>query len=175
MGSWSRCRRAAGDLGTKLDALLDEHRFASRTRLRLSVGSCALTSPARLRRSDSLRSVRRSVEGFDQLVAFASLLPTRISRSRFSCCAGDHAAPARPLTLRRRTRDPGGGGLSRCSTGSNSAARNDLLGVLRTVPREPRRPPIGGLILQARRLVQGVTAARRRCVFYGQCRGDSRM
>jgi hypothetical protein len=112
-----------GALGAKLDALLDEHR------VRIVHPVAAERRIVRVDEHGEVASVRQSpkrataLEVFDKLVAFPSLLTHPNLTIEVFCCARITSAPP------DRSPRAGGhgirasGGSSRCSTGSNSAAR----------------------------------------------------
>ncbi len=96
-----------GRLGAKLDALLDRHRF------RIVHPVAAERRIVRVDEHGEVLSVRRSpksgsvVEVFDKLTAFPSLLTHPNLTVEVLLLGEDHIRAARPVTVRRRTRDPG--------------------------------------------------------------------
>jgi hypothetical protein len=96
-----------GPLGPKLDALLDQHR------VRIVHPIAAERRIVRVDQQGQVVSMRRStkhgsvVEVFDKLVAFPSLLTHPNLTVEVLLLDEDHVRGARPVTARRRTRDPG--------------------------------------------------------------------
>ena len=96
-----------GPLGAKLDALLDRHRF------RIVHPVAAKRRIVRVDEHGEVISVRRSpkhgtvVEVFDKLTAFPSLLTHPNLTVEVLLLGEDHIRAARPVIVRRRTRDPG--------------------------------------------------------------------
>ena len=126
-----------GALGTKLDALLDEHR------VRVVHPVAAERRIVRVDEHGEIASVRQSpkrataVEVFDKLVAFPSLLTHPNLSIEVLLLREDHVRAARPLASRRRTRDPGERRLVEVLDRVEFRSPNDVLGVLPTLPREP--------------------------------------
>jgi hypothetical protein len=126
-----------GPLGAKLDALLDRHRFrivhpvaAERRIVRVDEHGEVLS----IRRSPKRRSV---VEVFDKLTAFPSLLTHPNLTIEVLLLAEDHIRGDGPVTVRRRTRDPGARHLREV------LARIELHGaddVVRALPPFPAQP-----------------------------------
>jgi hypothetical protein len=96
-----------GPLGAKLDALLDQHR------VRIVHPIAATRRIVRVDEQGQVVSMRRSskhgsvLEVFDRLVAFPSLLTHPNLTIEVLLLDEDHVRAARPVTTRRRTRDPG--------------------------------------------------------------------
>jgi hypothetical protein len=126
-----------GALGTKLDALLDQHR------LRIVHPIAAERRIVRLDEHGEVTSVRGSpkrataVEVFDKLVAFPSLLTHPNLTIEVLLLREDHVRAARPLTSRRRTRDPGERRLVEVLDRVELATASDVLRVLPSVSPEP--------------------------------------
>jgi hypothetical protein len=126
-----------GSLGPKLDALLDGHRVrivhpvaAERRIVRVDEQGEVLSS----RRSARRGSV---VDLFDKLTAFPSLLMHPNLTVEVLLLSEDHVRAARPVTARRRTRDPGERRLR------DVLARVELHGaddVVRALPPLPAAP-----------------------------------
>jgi hypothetical protein len=95
-----------GALGAKLDALLDLHR------MRIVHPIAAIRRIVRVNEQGEVMSTRRSakrgsvVEVFDKLTAFPSLLTHPNLTIEVLLLDEDHVRRARPVTARRRTRDP---------------------------------------------------------------------
>jgi hypothetical protein len=96
-----------GPLGVKLDALLDRHR------VRIVHPIAAERRIVRVDEHGEVVSVRRSakrgsvVDVFDKLTAFPSLLTHPNLTIEVLLLGEDHVRAARPVAVRRRTRDPG--------------------------------------------------------------------
>jgi hypothetical protein len=126
-----------GALGTKLDALLDQHR------LRIVHPIAAERQIVRLDEHGEVTSVRRSqkrataVEVFDKLVAFPSLLTHPNLTIEVLLLREDHVRAARPLTSRRRTRDPGERRLVEVLDRVELGTASDVLRVRPSVSPEP--------------------------------------
>jgi hypothetical protein len=126
-----------GALGAKLDALLDEHRF------RIVHPIAAERRIVRLDEHGEVTSARQSpkrataVEVFDKLVAFPSLLTHPNLTIEALLLREDHVRAARPLTSRRRTRDPGERRLIEVLDRIEFRSPNDVFQVLPSVPPEP--------------------------------------
>ena len=96
-----------GPLGAKLDALLDLHR------VRIVHPIAATRRIVRVDEQGEVMSIRRSakrgsvVEVFDKLTAFPSLLTHPNLTIEVLLLDEDHVRGARPVAVRRRTRDPG--------------------------------------------------------------------
>ena len=96
-----------GPLGPKLDTLLDQHR------VRIVHPIAATRRIVRVDEQGQVVSMRRStkhgsvVEVFDKLVAFPSLLTHPNLTIEVLLLDEDHVRGPRPVTARRRTRDPG--------------------------------------------------------------------
>jgi hypothetical protein len=74
---------------------------------------------------------------FDKLVAFPSLLTHPNFTIEVLLLREDHVRAARPLTSRRRTRDPGERRLVKVLDRVEFRCPYDVLEMLPTVPREP--------------------------------------
>jgi hypothetical protein len=126
-----------GALGSKLDALLDEYR------VRIVHPVAAERRIVRLNEHGEVASARRSpkratvVEVFDKLVAFPSLLTHPNLTIEVLLLREAHIRAARPLTSRRRTRDPGERRLVEVLDRVEFHSPDDLLKVLPTLPPEP--------------------------------------
>jgi hypothetical protein len=126
-----------GPLGAKLDALLDQHRFRI-------VHPIALERRiVRVDEEGEVVSIRRSakrgavVEVFDKLTTFPSLLTHPNLTIEVLLLGEDHVRAAAPVTVRRRTRDPGERRLR------DVLGRVELRGVedvLRALPSLPAQP-----------------------------------
>jgi hypothetical protein len=96
-----------GPLGAKLDALLDGHR------VRIVHPIAAERRIVRVDEQGEVVSIRRSakrgsvLDVFDKLTAFPSLLTHPNLTIEALLLSEDHVRAARPVTVRRRTRDPG--------------------------------------------------------------------
>ena len=96
-----------GPLAAKLEALLDQHRF------RIVHPVAAERRIVRVDERGEVLSIRRSprcgtvVEVFDKLTAFPSLLTHPNLTVEVLLLGEDHLRAAGPVTVRRRTRDPG--------------------------------------------------------------------
>ncbi|MGO9906183.1 MAG: hypothetical protein ACLP4R_26430 [Solirubrobacteraceae bacterium] len=126
-----------GALGAKLDALLDRHRF------RIVYPVAAERRIVRVDEHGEVLSVRRSpkcgtvVEVFDKLTAFPSLLTHPNLTVEVLLLGEDHIRAAGPVTVGRRTRDPGVRHLREV------LARIELYGtddVVRALPPLPPQP-----------------------------------
>jgi hypothetical protein len=126
-----------GALGSKLDALLDEHRF------RIVHPVAAERRIVRTDEHGEVISARRSprrastVEVFDKLVAFPLLLSHPNLTLEVLLLREDHIRAARPVTTRGRTRDPG---ERRLVEVLDRVEINSSEDVLRTLPRLPGEP-----------------------------------
>jgi hypothetical protein len=126
-----------GPLGAKLDALLDQHRFRI-------VHPIALERRiVRVDEQGEVLSVRRStkrgamVEVFDKLTAFPSLLTHPNLTVEVLLLSEDHVRAARPVTTRRRTRDPGERRLRDVLNRVELRGVDDIVGALPSLPAEP--------------------------------------
>jgi hypothetical protein len=126
-----------GPLGAKLDALLDRHRF------RLVYPVAAERRIVRLDEHGEVLSIRRSpkrgtvVDVFDKLTAFPSLLTHPNLTVEVLLLSEDHIRAGEPVTVRRRTRDPGARHLR------DVLARIELHGadgIVRALPPLPAQP-----------------------------------
>jgi hypothetical protein len=126
-----------GALGTKLDALLDEHR------VRIVHPVAAERRIVRVDEHGEVASVRQSpkrataLEVFDKLVAFPSLLTHPNLTIEVLLLREDHVRAARPLASRGRTRDPGERRLVEVLDRVEFRSPNDVLGVLPNFPPDP--------------------------------------
>ena len=126
-----------GPLGAKLDALLDQHRFRV-------VHPVALERRiVRVDEHGEVVSARRSskrgtaVEVFDKLIAFPSLLTHPNLTVEVLLLHEDHIRAARPVTVRRRTRDPGERRLREVADRVELRGASDVVRVLPPLPTEP--------------------------------------
>jgi hypothetical protein len=126
-----------GALGSKLDALLDEHRMrivhpvaAERRIIRVDAHGRVL---------GARRSPKRAtaVAVFDRLVAFPSLLTHPNLTIEVLLLREDHIRRPRPTTARGRTRDPGERRLVDVLDRVTLRTTEDILAVLPALPREP--------------------------------------
>ncbi|MFZ0041840.1 MAG: hypothetical protein WAK93_11075 [Solirubrobacteraceae bacterium] len=126
-----------GPLGAKLDALLDHHRF------RIVYPVAAQRRIVRVDEHGEVLSIRRSpkhgtvVDVFDKLTAFPSLLTHPNLTIEVLLLGEDHIRAAGPVTVRRRTRDPGARHLR------DLLARVELHGaddIVRAIPPLPAHP-----------------------------------
>jgi hypothetical protein len=126
-----------GALGSKLDALLDEHR------MRIVHPVAAERRIVRVDDQGEVLAARRSpkratvVAVFDQLVALPSLLTHPNLTLEVLLLREDHIRAARPTTTRGRTRDPGERRLVELLDRVALRTPEDLLGALPALPREP--------------------------------------
>lgn len=126
-----------GALGPKLDALLDKHRF------RIVHPVAAERRIVRTDGQGEVISVRRSprragaAEVFDKLVAFPSLLTHPNLTLEVLLLREDHIRGERPVTTRRRTRDPGQRRLVDVLERVEIAGPDDVLRALPGLPPEP--------------------------------------
>lgn len=126
-----------GALGGKLDALLDEHH------VRIVHPVAAERRIVRVDEFGEVLSVRRSprrataVEVFDKLVAFPSLLSHPNLTVEILLLREDHVRAARPVTSRRRTRDPGERRLVDVLHRVEIRSPADVLEALPSLPLEP--------------------------------------
>ena len=126
-----------GALGSKLDALLDEHRIrivhpiAAERRI-VRVDERGLVLRAR-------RSPKRATAGavFVQLVAFPSLLTHPNLTLELLLLREDHVRRPQPVTARGRTRDPGERRLVEVLDRIALRTPADVLAALPALPREP--------------------------------------
>ena len=124
-------------LGPKLDALLDEHRF------RIVHPVAAERRIVRTDEHGEVISMRRSprragaVDVFDKLVAFPSLLSHPNLTLEVLLLREDHIRAERPVTTRRRTRDPGQRRLVDVLERVEIANPDDVLRALPGLPAEP--------------------------------------
>jgi hypothetical protein len=126
-----------GPLGAKLDALLDRHR------IRIVHPIAATRRIVRVDEQGQVVSMRRStkhgsvVEVFDKLVAFPSLLTHPNLTIEVLLVDEDHIRGARPVTARRRTRDPGERRLRDVVRRVEFNGAADIIGALAPLPTEP--------------------------------------
>lgn len=126
-----------GPLGAKLDALLDGHRF------RIVYPVAAQRRIVRVDEDGEVLSIRRSakratvVDVFGKLTAFPSLLTHPNLTVEVLLLGEDHIRAAGPVTVRRRTHDPGARHLR------DVLARIELHGaedIVRALPPLPAHP-----------------------------------
>ncbi len=128
---------AFGPLGAKLDALLDEHR------VRIVHPIAATRRIVRVDEQGQVLSMRRSTkhgsvtEVFDKLVAFPWLLTHPNLTIEVLLLDEDHVRAARPVTTRRRTRDPG---ERRLREVHSRVELNDVDDIVRALPPLPTEP-----------------------------------
>jgi hypothetical protein len=126
-----------GALGSKLDALLDEHR------MRIVHPVAAERRIVRVDEHGQVLGARRSpkrataVAVFDELVAFPSLLTHPNLTIEILLLREDHLRRPRPTTARGRTRDPGERRLVDVLDRVTLRTTEDVLAVLPALPREP--------------------------------------
>jgi hypothetical protein len=126
-----------GPLGPKLDALLDRHRF------RIVHPVAAERRIVRVDELGEVLSIRRSpksgtvVEVFDKLTAFPSLLTHPNLTVEVLLLGEDHIRGAGPVTVRRRTRDPGVRHLRQVL---DRIELNGVTDIMRALPRLPAQP-----------------------------------
>jgi hypothetical protein len=126
-----------GALGRKLDALLDEHRF------RIVHPVAAERRIVRADEHGEIISVRQSprrataVDVLGKLVAFPSLLSHPNLTFEVLLLREDHVRAARPVTTRRRTRDPGERRLVDVLDRVEIRSPDDVLRTLPELPLEP--------------------------------------
>ncbi len=126
-----------GPLGAKLDALLDQHRF------RIVHPVAAERRIVRVDEHGEVLSVRRSprcgtvVDVFDKLTAFPSLLGHPNLTVEVLLLGEDHIRAAAPLTVRRRTRDPGARHLREVLARIELYDADDIVRALPAFPRQP--------------------------------------
>jgi hypothetical protein len=126
-----------GPLRAKLDALLDRHRF------RIVHPVAAERRIVRVNEHGEVLSVRRSpkcgtvVEVFDKLIAFPSLLGHPNLTVEVLLLAEDHMRAAQPVTVRRRTRDPGARQLRELLARIELHGPDDVVRALPPLPPQP--------------------------------------
>jgi hypothetical protein len=126
-----------GALGSKLDALLDEHR------MRIVHPVAAECRIVRVDEHGQILSARRSpkrataVAVFDKLVAFPSLLTHPNLTIEVLLLREDHIRRPQPRTIRGRTRDPGERRLVDVLERVALRTPQDFLAALPALPREP--------------------------------------
>jgi hypothetical protein len=126
-----------GPLGVKLDALLDRHR------VRIVHPIAAERRIVRVDDQGEVVSIRRSakhgsvVDVFDKLTAFPSLLTHPNLTIEVLLLHEDHVRAARPVTVRRRTRDPG---ERRLRDVLGSVELHGVDDVVRALPPLPEQP-----------------------------------
>lgn len=126
-----------GPLGAKLDALLDEHRF------RIVYPIARERRIVRVDDAGEVISVRRStkrgavVELFDRLTAFPSLLTHPNLVIEVLLLGEDHVRAPRPVTVGRRTRDPGERRLREVLGRIELRGVDDVVGALPPLPAQP--------------------------------------
>jgi hypothetical protein len=126
-----------GPLGAKLDALLDRHRF------RIVHPVAAERRIVRVDEHGEVLSVRRSpkrgtvAEVFDKLTAFPSLLTHPNLTVEVLLLGEDHIRGARPVSARRRTRDPGARHLREVLARIELHGADDIVRALPPLPPQP--------------------------------------
>jgi hypothetical protein len=126
-----------GPLGAKLDALLDEHRF------RIVHPVAAERRIVRVDEHGEVLSIRRSpkrgtvVDVFDKLTAFPALLTHPNLTVEVLLLGEDHVRAARPVTTRRRTRDPGARQLREVIARIDLGGADDVVRALPPLPPQP--------------------------------------
>ncbi len=126
-----------GPLGAKLDALLDGHRF------RIVYPVAAQRRIVRVDEQGEVLSVRRSpkcgtvVEVFDKLIAFPALLTHPNLTVEVLLLGEDHIRAAGPVTVRRRTRDPGARHLRELLGRIELHGADDIVRALPSLPAQP--------------------------------------
>lgn len=126
-----------GALGTKLDALLDEHR------IRVVYPVAARRRIVRVDEHGQVLGSRRSpahataVAVFDKLVAFPSLLTHPNLTIEVLLLLEDHIRRPQPTTKRGRTRDPGERRLVEVLDRVELRTPQDVLAALPALPPEP--------------------------------------
>jgi len=126
-----------GALGSKLDALLDEHR------MRIVHPVAAERRIVRVDEHGQVLGARRSpkrataVAVFDRLVAFPSLLTHPNLTIEVLLLREDHIRRPQPRTTHGRTRDPGERRLLDVLDRVTLRTTDDILAVLPALPREP--------------------------------------
>jgi hypothetical protein len=126
-----------GPLGAKLDALLDEHR------VRIVHPVAAQRRIVRVNEHGEVVSIRGSptrgtaLELFDKLVAFPSLLTHPNLTLEVLLLSEDHIRAARPVTVRRRTRDPGERQLRDVLDRIEFRSADDFRRALPPLPQQP--------------------------------------
>jgi hypothetical protein len=126
-----------GPLGAKLDALLDEHR------VRIVHPVAAHRRIVRVDENGEIVWIRASpkrgtlIDVFDKLVAFPSLLTHPNLTVEVLLLREDHIRAARPVTVRRRTRDPGERRLRGVLDSIELRGADDVRRALPPLPPEP--------------------------------------
>jgi hypothetical protein len=126
-----------GPLGAKLDALLDLHRF------RIVHPVAAERRIVRVDEHGEVLSIRRSpkrgtvVDVFDKLTAFPSLLTHPNLTVEVLLLGEDHVRAAGPVTVRRRTRDPGARHLRDVLARIELHGADDIVRALPPLPAQP--------------------------------------
>ena len=127
-----------GQLAAKLDGLLDRHRF------RIVHPVAAERRIVRVDEHGEVLSIRRSpncgtvVEVFDKLTAFPSLLTHPNLTVEVLLLGEDHIrAAAGPVTVRRRTRDPGARHLREVLCRIELHGADDVVRALPPLPPQP--------------------------------------
>jgi hypothetical protein len=126
-----------GPLGAKLDALLDRHRF------RIVYPVAVERRIVRVDEQGEVLSSRRSAkhgtvaEVFDKLTAFPSLLTHPNLTVDVLLLDEDHIRAARPVTVRRRTRDPGERRLRDVLGRIELHGADDIVRALPPLPADP--------------------------------------
>jgi hypothetical protein len=128
---------AFGPLGPKLDALLDEHR------VRIVHPIASTRRIVRVDEQGQVLSMRRSakhgsfIEVFDKLVAFPWLLTHPNLSIEVLLLDEDHIRGARPVAVRRRTRDPGERRMREVLGRVELLGVDDIVCALPPLPTEP--------------------------------------
>jgi hypothetical protein len=126
-----------GPLGAKLDVLLDRHR------VRIVHPIAATRRIVRVDEQGQVVSMRRStkhgsvISVFDKLIAFPSLLTHPNLTIEVLLLDEDHVRGARPVTVRRRTRDPGERRLRDVCSRVELNGVDDIVCALPPLPTEP--------------------------------------
>lgn len=128
---------AFGPLGVKLDALLDQHRV--RIVHPVAVERRIVRVDEHGEVVSSRRSARRGtvVDVFDKLTAFPSLLTHPNLTIEVMLLGEDHIRAVRPVTVRRRTRDPGERRLREVLGRVELHGADDIVRALPPLPVEP--------------------------------------
>jgi hypothetical protein len=150
--------RGFGSLGPKLDVLLDDHR------MRIVHPLPAQRRIIRVNEDGEVLAIRRSpkrataLQVFDELVAFPLLMTHPNLTIELLLLSEDHVRAARPVTSRRRTRDPGERRLVAVLDRVELHTPEDLLEILPDLPPGPFSTRelaslMGGGVMLAQRVV----------------------